>query len=69
MGHCTLGHFPSPAKLVSPSSQLGEGMLGLAVSLSVPPPDHSVISDRSLSCAAMSPAAIILPHLLLSHLS
>lgn len=43
-------------------------MLGLAVSVGVPPPDHYVISGLSLSCAARSPGAIILPHLLLSHL-
>lgn len=44
-------------------------MLGLAVSLGVPPPNHNVISGFSLSCAGMSPGAIIVPHLLLSHLS
>lgn len=43
VGRWTHCHFPSTVQLISPSSQLGEGMLGLAVSLSVPPPDHSVI--------------------------
>lgn len=43
-------------------------MLQLAVSLGVPPPDHNVISGLSLSRAAVSPGAIILPHLFLSHL-
>lgn len=43
-------------------------MLQLAVSLGVPPPDHNVISGLSLSRAAVSLGAIILPHLFLSHL-
>lgn len=59
---------PAVSSHKAPSSQLGEGMLGFAVSLGVPPPDHNVISGLSLSSAAMSPGAIILPHLLLSHL-
>lgn len=33
---------PAVSSHKAPSSQLGEGMLGFAVSLGVPPPDHNV---------------------------